>query len=123
MNKKWFKLTKQITLGHINYRKRYNSVLRSTIYTLIVVAALAVLVATIWLPILKIYGSSMTPTLNEGDIVVSLKGSTIEQGDLVAFYIGNKILVKRIIASPGNGSILTSLETFPWTESPWMNRT
>lgn len=123
MNKKWFKLTKQITLGHINYRKRYNSVLRSTIYTLIVVAALAVLVATIWLPILKIYGSSMTPTLNEGDIVVSLKGSTIEQGDLVAFYIGNKILVKRIIAGPGNGSILTSLETFPWTESPWMNRT
>lgn len=123
MNKKWFKLTKQITLGHINYRKRYNSVLRSTIYTLIVVAALAVLVATIWLPILKIYGSSMTPTLNEGDIVVSLKGSTIEQGDLVAFYIGNKILVKRIIAGPGNRSILTSLETFPWTESPWMNRT
>ena len=60
-------------IKRVRYRKRYNSVLRSTIYTLIVVAALAVLVATIWLPVLKIYGSSMTPTLNEGDIVVSLK--------------------------------------------------
>lgn len=88
-------------IKRVRYRKRYNSVLRSTIYTLIVVVALAVLVATIWLPVLKIYGSSMTPTLNEGDIVVSLKGSTIEQGDLVAFYIGNKILVKRVIAGPG----------------------
>ena len=88
-------------IKRVRYRKRYNSVLRSTIYTLIVVVALAVLVATIWLPVLKIYGSSMTPTLNEGNIVVSLKGSTIEQGDLVAFYIGNKILVKRVIAGPG----------------------
>lgn len=91
----------EVEIKRVRYRKRYNSVLRSTIYTLIVVASLAVLVVTIWLPILKIYGSSMTPTLNEGDIVVSLKGSTIEQGDLVAFYIGNKILVKRVIAGPG----------------------
>lgn len=83
------------------YRRRYKRVLRSTIYTLVVVAAVAVLVATIWMPVLQIYGSSMTPTLNEGDIVVSLKGSDFEPGDLVAFYIGNKILVKRCIAGPG----------------------
>ena len=83
------------------YRRRYKRVLRSTIYTLVVVAAAAVLVATIWMPVLQIYGSSMTPTLNEGDIVVSLKGSDFEPGDLVAFYIGNKILVKRCIAGPG----------------------
>lgn len=84
-----------------NYKRRYNRVLRSTIYTLIVVAAVAVLVATIWMPVLQIYGSSMTPTLNEGDIVVSVKGSYFELGDLVAFYLGNKILVKRCIAGPG----------------------
>ena len=84
-----------------NYKRRYNRVLRSTIYTLIVVAAVAVLVATIWMPVLQIYGSSMTPTLNEGDIVVSVKGSDFEPGDLVAFYLGNKILVKRCIAGPG----------------------
>ena len=84
-----------------NYKRRYNRVLRSTIYTLIVVAAVAVLVATIWLPVLQIYGGSMAPTLNEGDIVVSVKGSDFEPGDLVAFYLGNKILVKRCIAGPG----------------------
>ena len=88
-------------LKRVKYRSRYRAVLRSTLYMLIVVAAVAVLVATIWMPVLQIYGSSMTPTLNEGDIVVSIKGSDFEPGDLVAFYLGNKILVKRCIAGPG----------------------
>lgn len=88
-------------LKRVKYRSRYRRVLKSTIYALIVVAAVAVLVATIWLPILQIYGNSMTPTLSEGDIVVSVKGSNFKQGDLVAFYIGNKILVKRCIAVSG----------------------
>ena len=88
-------------LARVKYRSRYRLVLRSTVYTLIVVAAIAVLVATIWMPVLQIYGSSMTPTLSEGDIVVSLKGSAFQRGDLVAFYLGNKILVKRCIAGPG----------------------
>lgn len=88
-------------LQRVRYRRRYKIALRSTVYTLIVVAALAILVATLWLPVLQIYGTSMTPTLNENDIVVSVKGSSFHQGDLVAFYIGNKILVKRVIAGPG----------------------
>ncbi|MGN1129454.1 MAG: signal peptidase I, partial [Candidatus Flemingiibacterium sp.] len=88
-------------LNRVKYRQRYKRVLRSTIYTLIVAAAAAVLVATIWLPVLQIYGASMKPTLSEGDIVVCVKGSDFKQGDLVAFYIGNKILVKRCIAIPG----------------------
>ena len=83
------------------YKRRYKRVLRSTIYTLIVVAAVAVLVATIWMPVLQIYGASMTPTLDEGDIVISIKGADFAPGDLVAFYMGNKILVKRCIAGPG----------------------
>lgn len=83
------------------YKRQYGRVLRSTIYTLVVVAAIAVLVATIWMPVLQIHGSSMTPTLREGDIVLSIKGSEFGQGDLVAFYLGNKILVKRCIAGPG----------------------
>lgn len=91
----------QKELNRVRYRSRYRRALRSTIYTLVVVAAAAVLVATIWMPVLQIYGSSMTPTLKEGDIVVSLKGSDFEAGDLVAFYLGNKILVKRCIAGPG----------------------
>ena len=88
-------------LDREKYKKRYKRVLRSTIYTLVVVAAVAVLVATIWMPVLQIYGASMAPTLNEGDIVVSMKGSDFEPGDMVAFYLGNKILVKRCIALPG----------------------
>ncbi len=88
-------------LKRVKYRSRYRTVLRSTVYTLVVVAAIAVLVATIWMPVLQIYGSSMTPTVDEGDIVISLKGSKFRQGDLVAFYLGNKILVKRCIAGPG----------------------
>lgn len=83
------------------YRKRYGRVLRSTVYILIVVAAVSVLVATLLMPVFQIYGISMTPTLDEGDIVISVKKSEFESGDLIAFYLGNKILVKRYIAGPG----------------------
>lgn len=81
--------------------KRYWRVVLSTFCTLIVVAAIAVLVAVFLLPVLQIYGSSMNPTLMEGDIVVSVKGTEFESGDLVSFYVGNKLLVKRYIAGPG----------------------
>lgn len=84
------------------YKHRYRSVLKSTVYTLITVAAIAVLVATLWLPVLQIYGSSMTPTLQDGEIVFSVKTVDLEQGDIIAFYYNNKILVKRVIAGPGD---------------------
>lgn len=83
------------------YATRYHQILRSTIYTLVVVAAIAVLIAVLVLPVLQIYGSSMNPTLMEGDIVISVKGTDFSQGDLVCFYLGNKVLVKRFIAGPG----------------------
>ena len=84
------------------YKRRYHSVLRSTIYILITVAAIAVLVATLWLPVLQIYGSSMTPTLQDGEIIFSVKTADLEPGDIVAFYYNNKILVKRVICGPGD---------------------
>ena len=83
------------------YKARYYAVLRSTISILIVVAAIAVLVATLWMPVLHIYGVSMSPTLNDGEIVVSVKTDSLKKGDLVAFYFGNKLLIKRCIAGPG----------------------
>ena len=83
------------------YRRRYNRVLRSTIYTLVTVAAAAVLVATLFLPVLRIYGTSMTPTMTDGDIVVSVKGGSFARSDDIAFWFNNKILVKRVIAQPG----------------------
>ena len=83
------------------HRRTYGVTLRSTIYSLITVAAVAVLVATLFLPVLQIYGESMTPTLYDGDVVVSVKTGQLERGDVVAFYYNNKILVKRVIAGPG----------------------
>lgn len=90
------------------YHRRYGRVLRSTIYTLITVAAIAVLVATLWMPVLQIYGSSMTPTLNDGAIVLTVKTSDFQAGDVVAFYYNNNILVKRVIASPGDWVDITA---------------
>lgn len=88
-------------LNRVRYRQRYRTVLRSTIYTLITVAAVAVLVATLLMPVLQIFGSSMAPTLEDGEIVLSLKTSDFQHGDVVAFYYNNKILVKRVIALSG----------------------
>ena len=88
-------------LNRTKYRHRYHRVLRNTLGTLITVAATAVLIAVLLLPVLQIYGSSMSPTVEEGEIVVSLKGPELRQGEIIAFYYNNKILVKRIIAGPG----------------------
>ena len=88
-------------LGRVRYRKSFTFAMRSTIYTLITVAAAAVLVAVFFLPVLRIYGESMAPTLSEGQLVVAVKGSHFETGDVAAFYYNNKILVKRVIALPG----------------------
>lgn len=91
----------RVELNRERHKRRYYQVLRSTVYTLVVVAAASVLVAVLILPILQIYGGSMEPTLMERDIVVSIKGSEFEPGDLVSFYYGNKLLVKRYIAGAG----------------------
>ncbi len=86
----------------LRHRQRYSRTLRSTIAILIVAAAMAVLVATLWMPVLRIYGASMQPTLTDGQIVVSVKGGQFQTGDVIAFYHGNKLLVKRCIAGPGD---------------------
>ena len=88
-------------LERVRYRTRYGRTLRSTVYSLVIVAAVAVLVATLWMPVLRTYGESMTPTLHEGDILVTVKTDDFKEGDIVAFYYNNKILVKRVIASSG----------------------
>ena len=83
------------------YRSNYGRVLRSTIFSLIAVAAVAVLVATLLLPVLQINGTSMTETLQDGDIVVAVSNVDYGTGDIVAFYYNNNILVKRVIATAG----------------------
>ena len=88
-------------LKRIRYKERYRKTMENTIFMLITVAAIAVLVATLALPVLQIYGSSMTPSLSDGEIVVSVKTAEFEKEDIVAFYYNNKILVKRVIARAG----------------------
>ncbi|ORJ31615.1 S26 family signal peptidase [Streptococcus oralis subsp. tigurinus] len=83
------------------YRERYLKTLKSTVSTLVVVAAIAILTATLWLPVLQIYGNSMTPNLESGDMVVSVSAQKLRQGNVVAFYYNNKVLVKRVIATEG----------------------
>ena len=82
----------------LRYKRRYNRTLRSTVAILIVVAALAVLAATLWMPVLRVYGSSMAPTLHNGEILISVKTKDFSPGDIIAFYHGNKLLIKRYIA-------------------------
>lgn len=86
----------------LRYQRRYSKTLKSTIAVFIVVAAMAILVATLWMPVLRIYGTSMVPTLKDGQIVVTVKSCSFEQGDIVAFYQGNKLLIKRFIAGPAD---------------------
>ncbi len=88
--------------NRLRYKRRYSRTLKSTVAILIVVAAAAILVATLWMPVLRIYGTSMVPTLEDGQIVVSVKSSSFEPGDIVAFYHGNKLLIKRFIAGPAD---------------------
>ena len=89
-------------LGRLKEREKYlKRPIRKTLSVLVVVAAISVLVATLWMPVLKIYGSSMDPTLENGQIVVSIKTKRLKSGDVVAFWQGNKLLVKRVIAGPG----------------------
>ena len=93
---------------------------------IIIVAALAVLAATLWMPVLRVYGSSMAPTLHNGEILVSVKTKDFSSGDIIAFYHGNKLLIKRYIAGPSdyvnvdedgnvsvNGTLLGSFWTSP----------
>ena len=83
------------------YRRRLLAMIRTTVFTLVTVSAVAVLVAVLLIPVLQIYGSSMNPSLVEGDLVISIKGGSMETGDIVAFYYNNKVLVKRVIGQAG----------------------
>ena len=89
-------------LIRVKYKLRYRKLLKNTIYSLLIVAAISVLVATLFLPVLEIYGNSMNPTLESGDIVVSIKTTKLERGDVCCMYYNNHLLVKRVIGLQGD---------------------
>lgn len=86
----------------LRYKKKYSRTLRSTVYALLVVAAVAVLAATIFLPVLQVSGTSMEPTLQDGDIILLLKNGKFTTGDICGLYWQNKLLLKRVIGGPGD---------------------
>lgn len=86
----------------IRYRKSYIKTLYNTIASLLVVAAVAVLVSMLFLPVLRVTGTSMTPTLYNDELLICNKRSNFESGDVIAFYFNNKILLKRVIGIPGD---------------------
>lgn len=88
--------------NHISYQKRYRKALRSTAGILIVIAAIAVLIATIFFPVLQVTGDSMEPTLEDKDIIVLKKSNNFNTGDLCSFSWQNKLLIKRVIGKPGD---------------------
>lgn len=89
-------------LKRIRYRKGFRKMLRSTISSLLVVAAVAMLISMLFLPVLRVTGTSMTPTLMNDELVICGKRSNFKSGDVVAFYFNNKILLKRVIGVAGD---------------------
>ena len=94
----------QVETERKRYRrqKAYNKALGGTVYVLTIVAAVAVLIATLVLPVLQIEGTSMEPTLSNGDIVLLTKTTRFDRGDLCGFTWNNKLLIKRVIGIPGD---------------------
>lgn len=89
-------------IKRVNYKKSYINILKSTTISLVVIAAVALIIATFIFPVLQVSGNSMKPLFKEGDIIVTLKTNKIDTGDVIAFYHGNKILIKRVIATEGS---------------------
>ena len=109
MNKERVNNSKKLTVSQVEeelkrevYKSKYTKILRSTIYALIIIVAIAAIVVTQIMPVLEINETSMKPTYENGDIVLSLKTKSLKSGDIVAFYHGNKILIKRVIAGSGS---------------------
>ena len=95
-------------LKKIKYKKDFRKILKNTVSSLIVVAAIAVLVSMLFLPVLRVTGSSMTPTMQNDELIICSKRSNFKQGDIVAFYFNNKILLKRVIGTAGDYINITS---------------
>ena len=109
MKGKWQKRTAIPSLDQIEserkryrWRKAYIKALRGTISVLTYMAAVAALIATLVLPVLQIEGTSMEPTLVNGDIVLLTKTVNFGRGDICGFSWNNKILIKRVIGIPGD---------------------
>ena len=86
-------------LSRSRQRARRGSVVRSTAYSLLIVAAVAVILVILVMPVLSIEGVSMETTLYDGDVVIALNNHKFKTGDVVGFYFNNEVLIKRVVAT------------------------
>ena len=89
-------------IARLERLERYRKWVKRILSALIIAAAVIVLIINLFITVLKIEGTSMTPVLEENDIVISVPVKNPEQEDIIAFYLNNKLLVKRVIAGPGD---------------------
>lgn len=89
-------------IRRVRHRHKYSKALNSTLFYMVLAAALTVLLAMLWLPVLRIYGDSMAPTLVKDELVIAVKHADFKTGDVCAFYYNNRLLIKRVIANPGD---------------------
>lgn len=89
-------------LARLQHRRSWNRALGSTVWTLVVVAAVAVLVAMLYVSVLVVSGTSMEPSLEDGDVLVGVRADEFEPGDVVCFYYNNRLLLKRVVAQAGD---------------------
>lgn len=89
-------------LKRLKYRHSFAFTLRSTVASIIVVAAIAVMISTMIMPVLRVTGTSMTPTLQNDQVIICNKLAECQKGDVVAFYYNNKVLIKRVIGVAGD---------------------
>ena len=103
-NEIWLPSSDQLeeALRKERYRKSYSRALRSTLYSLLVVVAIAVIVSVLLMPVMQISGESMSPTLEDKDLVIAVNDHRYKTGDVIGFYFNNAILVKRVIAYAGD---------------------
>ncbi len=88
--------------NRLEQQRKFQQILKTTAYVLVLVAAISILAATVFLPVLQVSGSSMEPTLSDDDVIILRKANNFKTGDLVGFYYQNKLLLKRVIAGPGD---------------------
>lgn len=89
-------------LTRLKEKRSWTRALRNAVFTVVTVAAAAVLIAMLFLPVVRITGTSMEPNLMDGDILVGVKSGEYTTGEICCFYYNNKILLKRVIGKPGD---------------------
>ena len=96
-------------MNRIDLRSNLSGIVKSPMFKVVLrIFIIAIIAASLLLnifthvtPVVKYYGNAMSPSLKSGQILLLSKTQKVEQGDIIAFYYNNKILVRRVVATSG----------------------